>query len=104
MSSPELKWPDKDPDEQLDYTVDFSKALGTSDQIASATVTISPVSVPALTVVGTPIIDAANRRVGVVLTGGLLDEDYEILVEAVTNTSPNPLTIQQTVLLSVRKK
>lgn len=104
MASPELKWPDKDPDEELDYTVDFSKALGVADQIASASIAISPTSTPPLAVVGSPIIDAANRRVSVVLSGGLLDEDYEILVEAITSTTPNPLTIQQTVLLSVRKK
>lgn len=25
-----LKWPDKDPDEQLDYSIDWSNALGTN--------------------------------------------------------------------------
>lgn len=43
-----LKWPDKDPDEVLDYVIDWTERLG-DDEIVSSTWIIAPVTTSPLT-------------------------------------------------------
>ena len=98
----ELFWPDHDPDEQLDYDLDFTDALPDADTITSAVPTILPVTVPALSEVTTTI-DVAGKIVTVWLSGGLAGTAYEVRVLATTSNSPARI-INRTVNVKVREQ
>lgn len=83
----ELFWPDHDPDEQLDYDLDFTDALPSSDSITLASTSIDPVTVPPLSEVTTTI-DTAGKIVTVWLSGGLAGTSYEVNVLATTSNVP----------------
>lgn len=101
MASAELRWPDKDPADTLDFDLDFTEALPDADTIQTATVTIAPVTVPALTLVQTSI-DASGKIVTAWLSAGLDGTEYEVTVQATTGSSPARV-IERTVLLRVRE-
>lgn len=93
-----LKWPFKDPDEVLDYVVDWETRLD-GDTISTSDWAITPVSAT------DPLTEdsASNTttRATIWLSGGLLDEIYEITNTIVT---VGARTMEQTVKLKIKEK
>lgn len=88
-----LRWPAKDPDEVLDYEVDWTDRLA-GDTIATATWTF-----PAgITKDSQSETDTAAR---VWISGGTLGEDYEILCRI---TTAGGRTMDQTVKIKLKAK
>lgn len=98
----ELSWPDHDPDQQLDYDLDFTDAMPSVDSISTAVTTITPVTVPALAEVTTTI-DPGGKIVTVWLSGGKAGEHYEVHVRATTASTPARI-FDQTVNIRVRER
>lgn len=90
-----LRWPDKDPDEQLDYTVDWSRYLdtltiasvewryvqddGTESSALSASDTFNGLTVNSL--------PNTSTTATLVLSGGTANIDNRIVCEITTSTS-----------------
>ena len=88
-----LKWPDKDPDEVLDYQIDWT------DRLAGDTIASSAWTVPSGL---TKESDSNTTTTTTVwLSSGTLAEDYEVL-NRITTTGGR--TMDQTVKLRVRTK
>lgn len=88
-----LKWDDKDPNEVLDYQIDWADRLG-SDTIATSTWTIPS----GLTAGAT---SNTTTTATTWLSGGTEDDDYEVQ-NRITTTGGR--TMDQTVKLRVRTK
>jgi hypothetical protein len=72
------QWDDKDPSDVLDYDADFSDAnLPTGETIDSVDWSISPTTVPPLTIEAQTH-DDPTETATVWLSGGLVDTDYTI--------------------------
>ena len=90
-----LRWPDKDPDEQLDYTVDWSRYLDTltiasvawrfiqTDGTESSNLSASD------TINGMTVNRIANTTTTatIVLSGGTANIDNKLICEITTSTS-----------------
>ena len=90
-----LRWPDKDPDEQLDYTVDWSRYLDTltiasvawrfiqTDGTESSNLSASD------TINGMTVNRIANTTptAPIVLSGGTANIDNKLICEITTSTS-----------------
>ena len=90
-----LRWPDKDPDEQLDYTVDWSRYLDTltiasvawrfiqTDGTESSNLSASD------TINGMTVNRVANTSTTatIVLSGGTANVDNKLICEITTSTS-----------------
>ena len=90
-----LRWPDKDPDEQLDYTVDWSRYLdtltiasvawrfiqtdGTESSNLSASDTINGMTVNRIA--------NTSTTATIVLSGGTANVDNKLICEITTSTS-----------------
>ena len=90
-----LRWPDKDPDEQLDYTVDWSRYLdtltiasvawrfvqadGTESSDLSASDTFNGLTVNRIT--------NTSTTATIVLSGGTANIDNKVICEITTSTS-----------------
>ena len=90
-----LRWPDKDPDEQLDYTVDWSRYLdtltiasvawrfvqadGTESSSLSASDTFNGLTVNRIT--------NTSTTATIVLSGGTANIDNKVICEITTSTS-----------------
>lgn len=90
-----LRWPDKDPDEQLDYTVDWSRYLdtltiasvawrfvqsdGTESSSLSASDTFNGLTVNRIT--------NTSTTATIVLSGGTVNIDNKVICEITTSTS-----------------
>jgi hypothetical protein len=90
-----LRWPDKDPDEQLDYTVDWSRYLdtltiasvawrfvqadGTESSSLSASDTFNGLTVNRIT--------NTSTTATIVLSGGTANIDNKLICEITTSTS-----------------
>lgn len=90
-----LRWPDKDPDEQLDYTVDWSRYLdtltiasvawrfvqadGTESSSLSASDTFNGLTVNRVT--------NTDTTATIVLSGGTANIDNKLICEVTTSTS-----------------
>ena len=90
-----LRWPDKDPDEQLDYTVDWSRYLdtltiasvawrfiqtdGTESSNLSASDTINGMTVNRIA--------NTSTTATIVLSGGTANIDNKLICEITTSTS-----------------
>lgn len=90
-----LRWPDKDPDEQLDYTVDWSRYLdtltiasvawrfvqsdGTESSNLSASDTFNGLTVNRVT--------NTSTTATIVLSGGTVNIDNKVICEITTSTS-----------------
>jgi hypothetical protein len=98
----ELFWPDHDPDDQLDYDLDFTDALPATDAITLAVTNISPVTASPLTEVTTTI-DPGGKIVTVWLSGGLAGTSYEVRVTATTSNVPARI-IDRTVNIKVKEQ
>ena len=96
----QLVWPDKDPGDTLDFELKAEDAIPSGDTIQTIGVAIANVTVPPLTN-PTNAVDAGGRTAIIWLAGGLVGEDYEIVVTLTTNSTPNRV-IERTVLLQVR--
>jgi len=102
------KWPDKDPDETLDYSVDWSRFLG-EDNVAAATwsiinendekVEISPGEV----VNGLQLVSSTtlNGVVTALIALGTNNKRYKLSCKIVTG---NTLTYERDVFLRVKEK
>lgn len=115
-----LKFPDKDPEEVLDYTVDFSDliAAAAGTEIASATVEqdTDPESPNTLNFVVSP--SASRIQLGgesvsplpfdgvvVWLSGGTVGVTYQLKVTAIdSNSSPVPRTYVRRATVKVKQK
>lgn len=89
-----LKWPAKDPDELLDYKVDWSKRLP-GDTIHSSTWPNPP---SGLTVVTTA---HAQKNTTVWLSGGVLGQTYTLLNRIVTHGGR---TMDQSVEITIKAR
>lgn len=89
-----LKWPDKDADEVLDYTIDWSQRLGTTDTIATSTWIVPN---------GIAFDDEGRTATTttVWLSAGVLGDKYEILNRIDTAEGR---TMDQTVSIKIRTK
>lgn len=87
-------WPNKDPDEVLDYSIDWSARLG-ADTISTS----------AWSVVSGTVVEGVNNKTDTVttvwLSGGTVGENAEIHNRIVT---AGGRTMDQTVYLRVRSK
>lgn len=92
-----LTWPSKDPQEVLDYVVDWEVRLD-GDTIATSTWAISPVTASPLTKDSQ---SNTTTRATAWLSGGLLDEIYEITNTIVT---VGARTMEQTVRLRIKTR
>ena len=88
-----LKWPDKDPDERLDYTVDWSRYLdtltissvqwtyiqsdGTESSELLASSTVNGMTVQA--------ISSTDTTVSIVLSGGTVNTETKFVCQITTN-------------------
>lgn len=104
------KWPDKDPDEQLDYSIDWSRFLdddtitsviwyvedsdGTKTQISTA---------PSSTVNGLTYVSQTNSTTvtSVVLKAGTNNVRYKVTCNA---TTANAMVYERSVYLRVKEK
>jgi hypothetical protein len=89
-----LKWPDKDPDEVLDYNIDWSKRLVTGDTISTSTWFVPD----GLT---NEEEDKTTTETTVWLSGGTLAQNYSVLNRVVTVEGR---TMDQTVTLKIKTK
>jgi hypothetical protein len=98
---PSGTYPQKDPSDRLDYTVDFTQVLETTEQLTSAVWTITGAGAPAL---GTQEIIAAGKMARVwVLAGGTVNVDYILELTATSNLgSPGPRIWQRQLVLPMR--
>lgn len=89
-----LRWPNKDPDEVLDYGLDWDARLN-GDALASVAWSVTPAGL-------TLSPDTISGTVAtVVVSGGTLGESYSILCRATTISSR---IMDQTVKLAIRSK
>jgi hypothetical protein len=89
-----LTWPDKDPDEVLDFQVDWSERLDDGDVISTSTFTV-----PAgLTLNSSSKTDTTTTAW---LQGGTLNSNYDVLNRIVTTGGR---TMDQTIRLRIRAK
>lgn len=92
-----LRFPSKDPNEVLDYVLDWSDRLDTGDTISTSTWSIVTSS-PAL------VIDSESETTTtatVWLSAGTVDVDYELLNRVVTAAGR---TMDQTVFIRIASK
>lgn len=89
-----LKWPDKDPQEVLDYYINWADRLGTTDTINTSTWTV-PMGI---TVDNE---DKAATMTTLWLSAGTLGDKYDILNRVVTFEGR---TMDQTVAIRIRPK
>jgi len=92
-----LKWPFKDSNEILDYTVDWTDRLSDTDSIATSTFTISgPDSL---------LIQQSNsfiaKKTTIWMSGGTIKKTYSILNRV---TTVEGRTMDQTVKLKIKEK
>lgn len=111
-----LSWPAKDPDEVLDYDVDWTRRLYDEDELALADAGTPP-EAPSDTIVtstfllpdqvgsSNPLVkdddDKTTTRTKIWLSGGVLGQSYEIVNRIVT---AGGRTMDQTVKLKVKAK
>lgn len=90
-----LKWPDKDPQEVLDYQINWASRLAVDDTIATSTWTIS----------GTGLVKQSDSFedtfTTIWLTGGTLGLKY-ILTNRVTTTDGR--TMDQSVTIKIKER
>ena len=91
-----LLWPNKDPDEVLDYVVDWTERLA-GDTISSSNFSI--VSGGAALVIDSE--GNTTEETTVWLSGGTLDASYEVLNRV---TTAGGRTMDQTVKLKIKRK
>ena len=72
----------KDPDAVLNYTVDYTSHLQSSDTLATATVTADT----GLTVASSSIV-TGNKKVTMNLSGGTVGTTYTVKIQCTTNDS-----------------
>lgn len=89
-----LQWPDKDPDEVLDYAIDWSARLETGDTIVASTWTVQ-------SGLSSSLDSFSGSRASVWLSGGSEGQTY-VATNRVT-TSENRV-MEQSVKIRVRSK
>jgi len=93
-----LKWPDKDPDEVLDYLVDWSDRLTGSDTIDTST-WIMPSAPDALLIKDS---DTHNNTTTTIwLSGGTLGTKYTLTNRVVTDGGR---TMDQSMIIAIKTK
>ncbi len=101
-----LKWPDKDPDDTLDYSVDWERFLGT-DTISSVTWTINDSSGTEVsfsgTVNGLTNVSVSNTDTvaTIFMSGGTANTTYTVFCQIV---SVSGLVAKRTITLKVRQR
>lgn len=90
-----LTWPAKDPNEVLDYQIDWTARLVTGETITTSTVTV---------VDGTVVVDSSSQSAGIVtvwLSGGAEGEACTLLNRVTTSAGR---TYDQSVRIKVKSK
>jgi hypothetical protein len=85
MSSACLQWPDKDPEEVLDYDVDWSLRMAAGELLDTVTWTISPTTTPPLTK-DSQSHDDPLQTATIWLSGGLDGTDYQVNCNVVADS------------------
>ncbi len=94
----------KDPADVLDFDIDFTNLLETTEEIDTLTgVTISPTTAPPLTLDSSAIVTPANKVIRVVLSAGLVCQDYLITAKVVTDDAV-PRTFKRSCALRVEDR
>lgn len=93
-----IKWPAKDPDERLDYTIDWTDWFGAIDG-AGDSISTSEWTVPSGLTKHTDDIDGLKTTVW--LSGGTANESYSVLNHIVTAAGR---IAERTVILPVKSK
>lgn len=93
-----LKWPDKDPNEVLDYVMDWSARLADDDEITASSWTIAPVTASPLTADSNSF-TASSATIW--LSGGLLGTKYTLTNRVVTDDGR---TMDQSVTLKIKAR
>jgi hypothetical protein len=88
-----ITWPNKDPDEVVGYSVDWSPLLG-ADEIATSEIVV----VSGAAVISADALDASNRILSVTISGGT---DGETTVFRNTITTAGGFTYEETISLNV---
>lgn len=101
-------WPDKDPDEQLDYAFDWSPRKLEGDTIVATEATVigdSTVEVVAHAAASSALFpNAPTGQVTVTwLKGGVAGEKCTILLQATTSRVP-PRILEQTVTIKIKDR
>lgn len=91
-----LKWASKDPDEVLDYAINWDARIAEDDEITTST-WIVPTGITK----NSDSFDADTSLAVIWLSGGALNKDYEFTNRIVT---AGGRTMDQSVRLSIRKK
>lgn len=73
-----LRWPNKDPDDVIDYAIDWTAHLDSGDTIQSATWSVAPAGLT----LGTATVVGAKASVW--LQGGTAGQDYVVTCRVVT--------------------
>jgi hypothetical protein len=89
-----LNWPPKDPDEILDYQIDWADRLGVGDTIQTSTWTV-PAGITG------SLQSAAAQNVTIWLSGGTVGKTYQIHNRII---STGGRTMDQTVGIAIRTK
>ena len=105
-----LKWPDKDPDERLDYHVDFTSWVETGRTIDSVNATIEEAikedgtaESPVTLLINTQVV--AGNKATLWLSGGLLGATYTLKVLVTDdNASPEDREAVRRVKLKIKKR
>ena len=100
-----FRWPNKDPDETLDYSVDWSRFLG-SATIASVTWAVKSTSYTTQTTLasGQTLTTASSGAATVAtinIAGGTVNEEYTFFC---TMTDSTGSTAQRSIKLKIREK
>lgn len=96
MAGNSNSWPDKDPDDVLDYAIDWSSFLGDSETLTSSAWDISPSGE-----LSSSDLVQTNDKTGLTLSGGVANKTYKIR-NRVTTSAGN--TVDRTVTLVVRER
>lgn len=93
----------KDPEEVLDYVLDWSPELETAEKLATSAWAILPVTTPPLVEDDSDIVPTADKKARIWLSGGKAGEVYELTNTVVTDNAV-PRTFEVTVKLKVKEK
>jgi hypothetical protein len=89
-----LRWATKDPDEKLDFSIDFSDRMSSTDSIASVTWTV-PAGLTNVSVSNTSFIAT------IVLSGGTVDTQYQVSAKV---TTTDGFILEQEVIEKIRTR
>ena len=104
-----LKWPSKDPDETLDYTVDWSRFLRPSETISTVLWYVEDADgvkqelLPSTTVDSLTVTQTGNTTTTatIVLSGGTNNRQYKVFCNVTTSRG---ITAERSIILGIKER